>query len=99
MKVSKERLSTVAMQTGFRPEILEKVIRLMDLLNGIFNDDYLASRLALKGGTALNLFYFDLPRLSVDIDLNVKRQLSLPVRDNYHCRFPTKKLTAFSPCC
>ena len=44
------------MQTGFRPEILEKVIRLMDLLNAIFTDDYLASRLALKGGTALNLF-------------------------------------------
>ncbi len=70
MKISKERLSTVAMQTGFRPEILEKVIRLMDLLNAIFSNDYLASRLALKGGTALNLFYFDLPRLSVDIDLN-----------------------------
>ena len=28
------------------------------------------SCLALKGGTALNLFYFNLPRLSVDIDLN-----------------------------
>ena len=27
-------------------------------------------RLVLKGGTALNLFVFDLPRLSVDIDLN-----------------------------
>ncbi len=25
--------------------------------------------LALKGGTAINLFYRDLPRLSVDIDL------------------------------
>ncbi|WP_281172269.1 nucleotidyl transferase AbiEii/AbiGii toxin family protein [Leisingera caerulea] len=24
---------------------------------------------ALKGGTAINLFHFDLPRLSVDIDL------------------------------
>ena len=30
----------------------------------------LSTRLALKGGTALNLFCFDLPRLSVDIDLN-----------------------------
>lgn len=27
-------------------------------------------KLALKGGTALNLFVFDVPRLSVDIDLN-----------------------------
>ena len=27
-------------------------------------------RNAIKGGTALNLFYFGLPRLSIDIDLN-----------------------------
>ena len=31
---------------------------------------------ALKGGTAINLFYRDLPRLSVDIDLTY-----LPLRD------------------
>jgi len=31
---------------------------------------------ALKGGTALNLFYRDLPRLSVDIDLAY-----LPIKD------------------
>jgi predicted nucleotidyltransferase component of viral defense system len=32
---------------------------------------YLRNRIALKGGTALNLFHFEsLPRLSVDIDLN-----------------------------
>ena len=30
----------------------------------------LRGNLALKGGTALNLFVFDAPRLSVDIDLN-----------------------------
>ena len=30
-----------------------------------------AWRIALKGGTALNLFVLDVPRLSVDIDLNV----------------------------
>ena len=30
------------------------------------------------------------------IELNVKRQLSLPVRDNYHCRFPINQLTAFT---
>ena len=31
---------------------------------------FLKGRLALKGGTALNLFIFDVPRLSIDIDLN-----------------------------
>ena len=33
-------------------------------------------KFALKGGTAINLFYRDLPRLSVDIDLTY-----LPIKD------------------
>ena len=33
----------------------------------------LQTDLALKGGTAINLFVQDLPRLSVDIDLAVPR--------------------------
>ena len=31
---------------------------------------FLKDRLVLKGGTAINLFYLELLRLSVDIDLN-----------------------------
>jgi len=70
MNLSRERLAHVAEQTGFRPEVLEKVIRLLDLLEGLRSHPFLADRLVLKGGTALNLFMFDVPRLSVDIDLN-----------------------------
>lgn len=70
MILSKETLLMEANRTGFRAEILEKVIHLMGLLNAFSSDAFLQSRLVLKGGTALNLFYFDLPRLSVDIDLN-----------------------------
>lgn len=70
MKISSERLEQEAIQTGFRPEILEKVMHLMHLLNDFSSDSFLSSRIALKGGTALNLFYFDSPRLSVDIDIN-----------------------------
>ncbi|OGT39956.1 MAG: hypothetical protein A3E81_02230 [Gammaproteobacteria bacterium RIFCSPHIGHO2_12_FULL_36_30] len=70
MNISKETLLAESNRAGFRAEILEKVIRLIDLLNAFSNDIFLKSRIALKGGTALNLFYFDLPRLSVDIDLN-----------------------------
>jgi predicted nucleotidyltransferase component of viral defense system len=44
--------------------------RLLELLAGLESHPYLRGRLALKGGTALNVFVFDLPRLSVDIDLN-----------------------------
>jgi len=70
MSLSAESLQKLAATTGYRAEILEKVDRLIDLLNALFQDPYLKARLALKGGTALNLFYFELPRLSVDIDLN-----------------------------
>jgi predicted nucleotidyltransferase component of viral defense system len=70
MNLRQEDLQNIAKTAGFRPEILEKVIRLIELLNEFFDNSYLKKRLALKGGTALNLFYFNLPRLSVDIDLN-----------------------------
>lgn len=70
MKVSKERLETLASESGFRAEMLEKVLYLIQLLNGFAVHPYLQGRLALKGGTAMNLFYWQCPRLSVDIDLN-----------------------------
>lgn len=70
MKIFKDPLIRESNQTGFRPEILEKVWQLMNVLEGINAHPYLQERLVLKGGTALNLFVFDLPRLSVDIDLN-----------------------------
>jgi predicted nucleotidyltransferase component of viral defense system len=70
MKVSRQRLLTESKSTGFRPEILEKAYQLLNLLNGFNSHPFLKNRFALKGGTALNLFFFDMPRLSVDIDLN-----------------------------
>jgi hypothetical protein len=38
---------------------------LLEILPYALNDE----RMALKGGTAINLFHRDFPRLSVDIDL------------------------------
>jgi len=70
MKISRERLQAEAQTTGFRAEILEKVAQLLGLLEAFESHPFLKERLALKGGTAVNLFQFDLPRLSVDIDLN-----------------------------
>jgi predicted nucleotidyltransferase component of viral defense system len=70
MNLSRERLLAQAASTGFRPEVLEKVLRLVSLLNALSSSPLVGDRIALKGGTALNLFFLDLPRLSVDIDLN-----------------------------
>lgn len=70
MRLSYDILMADAGSTGFRPEILEKSELLLDLLQNLVDDPFLGSRLVLKGGTALNLFVFDVPRLSLDADLN-----------------------------
>jgi len=70
MILSKERLRLLSEESGFRDEMIEKVILLMDLLAAIVDNPLLKNQFVLKGGTALNLFYFGLPRLSIDIDLN-----------------------------
>lgn len=70
MRISFEHLEEQAELTGFRPEILEKVFYLMHLLEAFSKNDFLQNRFVLKGGTALNLFHFNYPRLSVDIDIN-----------------------------
>jgi predicted nucleotidyltransferase component of viral defense system len=67
---SLQTLQKLAADTGQQTDTLEKVLRLLDLLQEIADDPALAGNLALKGGTALNVFYFNLDRLSVDIDLN-----------------------------
>ena len=67
---SAQTLQRLADDTGHQPGTLEKVLRLLDLMQEIARDRILSDRLVLKGGTALNLFHLGLDRLSVDIDLN-----------------------------
>ena len=70
MSYTREVIGRISNDTGFRLEHVEKVLWLMDLLDGLTHHPFLLDKLVLKGGTALNLFHYPLPRLSVDIDLN-----------------------------
>ena len=70
MKFTPTQIRELAQNTGFPAENLEKVLRLRELLIEFHRHTILKGRLVLKGGTALNLFYLNLARLSVDIDLN-----------------------------
>ncbi len=63
-------LEKVAKETGFIRDNLEKVIRLSNILEFLVSNDDLKGKVTLKGGTAINLTVFDMPRLSVDIDLD-----------------------------
>ena len=67
---SAQTLQRIAAETRLPAARLEKVLRLLDVLQAIAEDPDLKTRVALKGGTALNVFHLRLDRLSVDIDLN-----------------------------
>ena len=67
---NKQALDAIAKEQGFIRDNLEKVMRLVDILNYFHKSKLLSETLVLKGGTAINLTVFELPRLSVDIDLD-----------------------------
>lgn len=73
---SKSDLDRIAKENGFIRDNLEKVIRLSDILRYFNSSPLLIENLALKGGTAINLTVFNLPRLSVDIDLDFTKECS-----------------------
>ena len=75
-KYEKNRLSQEAQKLGFIRDTYEKVCRLSSVLSFMQSDPLLKESLALKGGTAINLTIFDLPRLSVDIDLDYAKNNS-----------------------
>ena len=62
MRISQGRLIAEFEATGFQPEFLEKTFHLLALLNAIDSHPFLKGKLALKGGTALNLFVFCEPK-------------------------------------
>lgn len=75
MQFDRISLGRQAKEFGFVRDTFEKVCRLADVLTFMENDDLLSNTLALKGGTAINLTIFDLPRLSVDIDMDYAKDV------------------------
>lgn len=70
MILAPERITELASERRFQAVMLEKVIHLLHVLESLNSHPHLKNSWALKGGTALNVFLFNVPRLSVDIDLN-----------------------------
>ena len=66
----KAELGRMATESGFVRDTFEKVLRLKEILKFLNEDKSLREHLLLKGGTAINLTVFNLPRLSVDIDMD-----------------------------
>lgn len=75
MQFDRIPLGRQAKEMGFVRDTFEKVCRLADVLSFMESDPLLSDSLALKGGTAINLTVFDLPRLSVDIDMDFAKDV------------------------
>ena len=67
---SRNDIDRLAANLGFVRDNMEKVVRLCAILEFISSDAMLSDALVLKGGTAINLLLTELPRLSVDVDLD-----------------------------
>lgn len=71
MNYSRKYIELLNKDNNFIQNNLEKVVRLLDVLKYISTElDPCGDKLVLKGGTAINLMYTNLARLSVDIDLD-----------------------------
>ena len=64
---NRAELGRMGTESGFVRDTFEKVLRLKEILKFLNEDKFLREHLLLKGGTAINLTVFNLPRLSVDI--------------------------------
>ncbi len=94
MNYSKQYLSELSTKTNFLKDNLEKVLRLAEILKFLNTDNVFKGKLALKGGTAINLTAIELPRLSVDIDLDFTENLSKEDIGEIKEKF-TKRLTDY----
>ncbi len=70
IEYNKAQIGRIATKNGFVRDTFEKVLRLKEILKFINEHEYLREHILLKGGTAINLTIFNLPRLSVDIDMD-----------------------------
>lgn len=90
---SKNDLERLSAGTDFIRDNLEKIFRLCDILRQLNENPLFADTLALKGGTAINLTIFNLPRLSVDIDMDFTKACSrdemIEIRENINRDFLT----------
>jgi len=68
--LSRRDFEKIQQKTGFNLDLLEKTYHLTRVLNEMQKTEALCKNLTLKGGTALNFLHLDIPRLSIDIDLN-----------------------------
>lgn len=75
MEPDAQTIRRLAQETRFQAPRLEKVIRITTFIAEVARHHALGDKLCLKGGTALNVYHLDMPRLSVDADFNYQARI------------------------
>ena len=88
MEYNRAVIGRIAKENGFVRDTFEKVLRLKEILKFINEHGFLKEHLVLKGGTAINMTIFNLPRLSVDIDLDY-----IPNSDKTEMEYAREKIS------
>lgn len=98
-QLTSSELESFAKQSGFLKNSLEKMLRLVDILSILKINPVTKDAFVLKGGTALNLFILDFPRISIDIDLNYigsiskatmlrdRKSISIEIQELFHSEY------------
>ena len=85
--IDPQLVETINGETNFERDMIEQVLYMKEVLMMIFNDPVLKKSYVLIGGTAINLFNSEIPRLSVDIDLDYihlgKKSFSNDIIENH----------------
>ena len=76
-------------------DTFEKVLRLKEILKFLNEDKFLREYLLLKGGTAINLTVFNLPRLSVDIDMDYTPKMPELISNRYYVAMDADESSAY----
>lgn len=72
IELTRKQVTAIAEEYSFTATNVEKAIRLCSILDDLSTMESFMGKLALKGGTAINLVLIPgLPRLSVDLDLDL----------------------------
>lgn len=91
----KQQIRQIAAEHSYTATNVEKVIRLCLILEDLNSIDEFAGKLLLKDGTAINLIAFEnLPRLSVDLDLDFAYNLTKE-ETNFERNKINKALTSY----
>ena len=87
---NRRELDVRAREYGFNRDTFEKVLRLRTILDFFNTQEYMREHQLLKGGTAINLTVFNLPRLSADIDTLLYNLKNVACLFRIYCIFLSK---------